>query len=833
MQEVLAGTGIAVGVMLAFSVQIANSSITASAGDILHAITGQATLQVTARDSQGFDARLAAEVGALPGVERAAPLLEQRASIAYGGRRVAVDFVGIDPSLSRLGGLATGNLSLGGLFLEPVLMLPKAMGDALGLPKSSPATDRTHVVLEVRGRAERVAVGGVVGGELIGALASAQLAAASLPYAQKLTGLPGRITRVLVVPKPGQESTVRAALVALGGDRLKVASVDYELQLLKQATGPNDQATGLFAIISVVVGLLFTFNAMLLTAPERRQVVAELRIQGFKGPKLLQVLGFQAFVLGTVASVVGLVLGYLLATATTHSPPGYLSFAFPLGVQHVVKPTVVVLAFVAGVFVTCAAAAPPLLDLRRDRAVDAVYTQAITQPGHNLGPGTSWVLLASAVALVGFTSLLLFLLPSAMIFAIVALAFATLFAIPAVMLGILNIAKPAAERWRLPMLELAVRALRVTTLRSLALAATGAVAIFGSVAIEGSHDDLLNGLYQDYAEYVSSADIWVAHRADDLALEPFDDRGITQRVRNVPGVAAVRPYYGGLLDLPGRRAWIIARSRLDTPMIPQSQILDGDLATATARLRAGGWATASQQLADAQHAHVGGTITLPTPSGNVRYRLAATTTNLGWGPGAVILNSDDYRHAWPNAAPSALEVDVAPGANAVATRKALQLALGTKVGLDVQTTAERKAHANALARAGLARLSQISWLLLLAAGFAMAVAMSTALWQRRPDLAHHHIQGLRPRVLWRSLLIETGLVIAAACITGTLTGLYGHYLLDRWLRTTTGFPAPFTMTGWQTAATCAIVAGAAFIATAITGNRAANAPTRLALATDT
>ena len=52
---------------------------------------------------------------------------------------------------------------------------------------------------------------------------------------------------------------------------------------------------------------------------------------------------------------------------------------------------------------------------------------------------------------------------------------------------------------RLNMLAVALRALRATTMRSLALAATGAVAVFGSVAIEGARDDLLRGLDGDYA----------------------------------------------------------------------------------------------------------------------------------------------------------------------------------------------------------------------------------------------------------------------------------------------------------------------------------------------
>lgn len=77
-QELLAGLGIAVGVALVFSVLVVNGNIGESGRQILHAIAGDATLSLTARDARGFDARMRARVEALPGVEHAASLLEQR-----------------------------------------------------------------------------------------------------------------------------------------------------------------------------------------------------------------------------------------------------------------------------------------------------------------------------------------------------------------------------------------------------------------------------------------------------------------------------------------------------------------------------------------------------------------------------------------------------------------------------------------------------------------------------------------------------------------------------------------------------------------------------------
>ena len=66
-------------------------------------------------------------------------------------------------------------------------------------------------------------------------------------------------------------------------------------------------------------------------------------------------------------------------------------------------------------------------------------------------------------------------------------------------------------------------------------------------------------------------------------------------------------------------------------------------ALASRRLRAGGWAAASAEVAEAHGKQIGERMTLATPSGPQVFRLAALLTNVGWGPGTVILSARDYR----------------------------------------------------------------------------------------------------------------------------------------------------------------------------------------------
>ena len=211
-QELLAGVGIAIGVALVFAVQVANSSITDASSAIVRGIAGTASLQLRARDATGFDERVLQRVQRLPGVLRAAPILDQNALlVGRGGRRVAIDLASAAPSLLTLNGSIAHSISLHDLSSASVL-LPSATARALGLASASaqsPEAAPPRVLLEVRGRAMSVTVAGVLGQEAIGALSGAMAAIAPLGFVQRIDGLAGRVTRILVTTAPGQRARVR------------------------------------------------------------------------------------------------------------------------------------------------------------------------------------------------------------------------------------------------------------------------------------------------------------------------------------------------------------------------------------------------------------------------------------------------------------------------------------------------------------------------------------------------------------------------------------------------------------------------------------------------
>jgi putative ABC transport system permease protein len=803
-QELLAGLGVAIAVALVLATTIASHSIAGSASEVVHAVVGPASLQIRARGSGGFDERLLRRVERLPGVEQAAPLLEATATIRSSagaggaGRSVKVDLAGADTSLVVLDGLAhrlpIATLAPGGLGLS------STTARALGLPTGN--GQGSEVTLELRGSATPIRVSAVLGSETFGALSQAQVAVMPLADLQRLGGLQGLVSRILVEVRPGREATVRSELQALAGAGLEVAPADQDVAALKQALRPSNQASDFFAAISALLGFLFAFNALLLTVPERRQTIAELRLNGTKRSAIVQLFAFQAIVLGVLASLLGLLGGYLLSRGVFHQSTGYLAAAFTLGTHTVVGLGPLLECLLGGVLATCLASAIPLLDLRRGRALDAVYAQAGV-PGNALSSRAQRRLGVAAAILLAAATAMFVLAPSLALLACAVLALASVCTVPLAFVGVLRGAAALTERYeRLSILSSAVTSLRATTLRSLALAATGAVALFGSVALGGARNDLLRGIHGFAHSYSGDAAIWVSNPGEDQATSDFVDDGQARRIARVPGVARVNVFQGGFLEFgshPSRRVWVIARPPGANRNVLASQVNGGNAATAVARLGEGGWIAVSKQIAEAQHVGVGGTLTLPTPSGERRFRIAATTTNLAWPPGVIFMSTGDYSRYWEPtrppgdattspSAPTALGVDLRPGANVEDVRRAIAVALGSSSGLEVATAATREASIDSLAGEGLGQLAEISTLLLLAAILALAAAGTSAVWQRRSTLAELRLDGVRPPRLRRILLVESTLMLGAGCITGAVAGVYGQAIIDAYLEEVTGFP---------------------------------------------
>lgn len=785
MQEALALAGITVGVALVFAALIANTSLTGSIRELTSAVVGDAEVQLSARSQRGVDERLLTEIERIDGVEAAVPLLEVRANVVGPNERRSVLMIGGDASFSRLRGTVLAHFPEVELGRQRTIGLPLPVATQLGVSLGQLLT------IETGSRKVIVPLGAQLQEADIGALIDSPVALGSLTAVQRMSGMGGRLTRIFVQAEAGRRSAVENSLREVAGDRVNVGASSSEVDVFERAALPTNRSIALVSVFSALVGFLFAFSAVLLTVPQRRRLIADLRMAGHEPWVLVQVLLFDAVVLGVAGSALGLLLGDQLSRNLFDTTPDYLSAAFAVGSQRIVTFQAVAIAGCTGLLAACLAVMVPLRD---------ILSRYLVRPtsAASRGRNETWIAVLGCLCLAA-TAVVLVDSPAAAFVSIFMLTIALLCLLP-LLLGVVAAGFTAASRsLKSPVPVLAILELRsrTTHLRTLAVAATGAVAVFATVAIGGAKADLERGLQQSAREIDGNADVWVTFNGAGNTLATTyvgeAERHVASLAR-LPGVRRVLPYRGSFLDVGDLRAWVLAPSRASPRAIPPSQIRDGDGRLAEQRLKQGGWVALSEAIADEEAVGVGDRVTLPSPV-PTPLRVAAVTSNLAWPSGAILLNGEDYARAWGTRHVSGLQIDAVPGQALPDLARTARRALGPGAPLHVETRDQRIERHYGTARDALSRLTQISILVIISAVLAMAAAMGGMIWQRRETLAALKVHGYPETELWRALLLESALLLGTGCLIGGAFGLCGQILMSRALATITGFPVVYAAAG--------------------------------------
>jgi putative ABC transport system permease protein len=806
-QECFAILGIAVGVALLFASQVASTSLTHSAAQLDTQLVGNAQVQLDARGPEGFGEGLLAQVRDAPGVQVALPIVERQVDVIGRDGERSVDLIGVDPHSVHAGGALLRRFSAGQLVSLRAIALPEPVADEIG------AGPLVEVKLQIGARRVETLLGATLGANTIGGLVHSPIAVAPIGYVQRLADARGRITRIFVRYNPAHASQARAALAELAARwNVNLVPGTFDSRLFAVAVAPESKSETLFSGISALVGFMFALNAMLITVPSRRRLIKDLRLHGATRWMTVQILLFDAVVIGVLACILGLALGDVLSIVAFHSTPGYLSFAFPVGNNRIITWQSVALAVLVGVIATVFGVLWPVRE---------ILSRPLAGMGHTAARGRGWstARLVAGLLCLAVTTATLAWDTRAAIIGNIALVVALVCLLPFLFDTLVSIFERASRVFDGVSSALAVVELQTpqTRVRSLAIAATAAVAVFGIVEFQGTQTNLKNGLDASARDLGSGANIWVtpSGRSSLLATIAFNPTDTTA-LANVPGVSRLGVYRGSFLDWGDRRLWMIApASDVQRPVLPD-QMVGGEASLASERVREGGWAVLSQALAAEHHLRVGDTFTLPSPRPQP-LRVAALITNLGWPPGAMILNAEDYVRAWASSEPSAYEIQTSPGTPVITVRNRLRRILGTASGLSVETAGERDQRHYTLAAQGLARLTQIRLLVLIAAILAVVGAMSSMILQRRDRIASQKCHGYREGVLWRSLICESAVLLTAGCSIGAIFGLYAQLLGSHFLAVVTGFPVVFGVEGLAAISSFALVSGAAVAMLALVG----------------
>jgi putative ABC transport system permease protein len=304
--------GVAIGVAVVVSIDLANTSASRAFKLSAKTVTGAATHQVTGTGRTLDDDvyRRLREAGLRP----SAPVVEGYGALERGDRTFQI--VGIDPLADApfrpyLGTGASSDLDLGAFMTREVVLMSAPTATELGL--SSGDTLRVNI----EGETYTVTLGGLIEPRNERTRrAVANLLVVDVSTAQHLLDQPGRLNRIDLIAPSGEAARTaylnRVRRVLPEGPRLRRS--DTRTETVAQMTKAFDLNLTALSLLALIVGAFLIYNTMTFSIVQRRGLLGRLRALGVTRAQVFRLVLGEAAVLGVVGSGLGLLLGIVLAS---------------------------------------------------------------------------------------------------------------------------------------------------------------------------------------------------------------------------------------------------------------------------------------------------------------------------------------------------------------------------------------------------------------------------------------------------------------------------------------------------------------------------------------
>ena len=762
LRSLLSGLGVALGVAVLFAGLATNAGIEASVNSTVRDLVGRAELRVAAFGEHGLSAETVKTIADTPGVGVIAPALQRRTYLGpdiEAGQTLPppVTVLGIDPAAEPQ--LHDLHLVAGSMLrqpTEPSALISEQLATEDGLTVGASLT--------MQGTGDRMTY------RVIGILAGQG-------------PLGGTFGRIVVVPLRtaqtvfGQTAVTRVDIGVGAGTDVSVVSDALESRLLTEpyflstpqdiaaslhsSTSDFEATTALIAAIALFAGAFLIFNTLSMTVVEQVRDVGLLRAAGATRRQVTTFMLSQALVLGAFGSLLGVGLGALLAA-------GMVVYVGTIGSVTLQRPAIppdaLLIALLVGIGVTLAAALEPARRAGRIQPVEALKARLDLPSARRAR--LRW--LAGVFVVVTIVGLVAAPRGAAVVRALVIYAILLLgtLCIPLILPAVARLAG-------IPfgfVLRFEERLARSSVVRD----PSRATLTLGALTIGLAMIVALGGVGQHAR---AAAGAWIADVVPgELILSSIRpvaaDEGVEAAIlAAMPSIARISPIATFDVALGGARTDAAAVVGADLAADGRLRFTAGGRATALAALDAGGATVVPAGLADRLGLGVGDVVTVPTPTGtalDLRVVGIVERSIPGSGGEAMLVGWND-----------AISLGVA-GADAFAIRFASDAPASARDDLrsvassyaldEVSLDRIKGAIDDALGRIfGLFDALAAVAVLIAALGIVNTLTMNVI--ERVREIGILRAVGMTRRQVWRSVVVEAGILGLAGAILGVVLGL--------------------------------------------------------------
>ncbi|MEL7060138.1 MAG: FtsX-like permease family protein, partial [Acidobacteriota bacterium] len=516
------------------------------------------------------------------------------------------------------------------------------------------------------------------------------------------------------------------------------------------------------SLLALVVGMFLVYNTMTFSVVERRPLLGRLRSIGVTRREILSTTLLEAVVLGGLGTLVGAVLGWLLAHGLLRLVSQTINdLYFAVSVTSVELPAAALAkALALGLGGSTLAALRPALEATAAPPRAVLQRSNEERRGRDALPGlllASGALAALAWGLLAASERSLILAFAAVFATVLAVACA----VPAATWAAGHLIARPARRLAGSVGAMAARGVAATLSRTGIATAALAVAIATTVGV-GVMIDSFRGTLVRWLDTTLVADVFVTSTEQTpRGASPLLDDTLIDLARTTTGVTSTVTYRRVEVDSPRGPTQLHALD-LDRRAFDGFALRRGDPDRAWSRLANGDAVLASEPYAWRHGLDVGDVLELATDAGAQRFEVAGVFADYATDRGRLLIPRRAYDRHWSDRGVQSLGLFVEPTNAADRVAEALRTAAGPEVTVMVNR------ELRALSLDIFDRTFRITAVLrLLAIGVAFVGVLSALMalqLERRRELGVLRALGMTPAQVW-------GLVTAQTALLGVVAGL--------------------------------------------------------------
>lgn len=705
-RTVLTVAGIALGVAVMLAIHLANHAALSQFRNGIDLVAGKSNLSIHALAGHEFDETVLNNLAWLHDRHvKFTPVIDQFAVVvSKSGQTELVQVLGVDMfsdkafrSFERSQSSETkptANTASGGdepfAFLRAdSAMVGKQLADRHKLSVGDTLT------VQVNEKLTNLKVSSVLEAEGVGQAFGGNLIIMDIGPAQALLGMRGTISKIdLIVPAEAEAEQLVEQLRKSIPSGLAVDTPERRTKQVEKMLSSFQYNLVALSLIALLVGMFLIYNTMSISVIRRRFELGTLRALGVGRSTIFFLFSAEAFILGSIGSIVGAGLGVVFAHFALQAVSRTIKalYADQAPAALVVPPEAVLIAIAAGTTMTVLAAAAPSWEAIHVPPAEATRRASFERKVQHMSPR-----LALAGGVLGVAALWASRQPAINGFPVwgFAAAAAAVFAVAFMTPIALDKGFPAVKQMlsRLLGIEggLAVSGLYGALGRTSVAVASLMVGISMMVSLAVMIGSFRHTVIA-WVQQTLKADMWVepagrkvSSRIGRLSPELVD------KLRSLPGIQALEAFIDYPFEFEGSPSNIGAGEIPVVADYGNLPMVDGEKSSIVLRRIEGKNAVVvSESFALKHDKKKGDQITLPAPDGPLQVKIEGVYYDYSSDLGFVIMDRNIFKQHFRDDGSTTLAIYVKPGESSEQVRENILRAAGTSAQLAIRSNSEIK-----------------------------------------------------------------------------------------------------------------------------------------------